>query len=237
MISFAVIRKFEPNRSIGWGRKLLAAYCALSMLLGPGLLHALPQNAQVKHGQIDINTQAGRMQIEQLSQMGIIDWQDFSIGSGERVDISQLNVDAALLNRVTGADPSKLYGQLNANGRVYVVNPNGVLIGPGARINTAEFIASTLDLADADFLNGGNLTFEGDSDASVVNLGEIKADNGDLILIAQVVENAGTLEAEQGTVALERDRKCSFSRMRISDSLSKRSSLNQPPKSVSRTRV
>jgi filamentous hemagglutinin family protein len=202
MLSFHMEKTHVASSLRDWGLRLLAVYFAASMALGPSAALALPQQGQVAHGQVDLSTQAGRMQIEQMSQLGVIEWQDFSIGNGERVDINQLNVDAALLNRVTGADPSQILGKLNANGRVYVVNPNGVLVGPGARINTAEFIASTLDLSDADFLNGGDLSFRGDSEAGVINLGEIKTDNGDLILVAQVVENAGTLEADKGTVAL-----------------------------------
>ena len=83
-----------------------------------------------------------------------------------------------------------------------MINPNGVLVGEGANINTAEFIASALDVADSDFLDGGDLTFAGQSDAAVINLGQITADNGDVILIAQVVENAGELNAENGTAGL-----------------------------------
>ncbi|MDQ8207094.1 MBG domain-containing protein [Coraliomargarita sp. SDUM461003] len=202
MSGFLGTKRLKSEKPVGLVSRLVAGYCALWMFFGPSALLALPQNPQVTHGQIDLSTQAGRMQIQQLSQMGVINWEDFSIGAGEWVDIQQLNVDAALLNRVTGANPSELLGQLNANGRVYVVNPNGVLVGPGARINTAEFIASTLDIADADFLNGGSLQFEGESDAGIVNLGEITASNGDIILVAHVVENAGELEAAEGAVVL-----------------------------------
>ncbi|MDF1623581.1 MAG: MBG domain-containing protein [Pseudohongiella nitratireducens] len=163
---------------------------------------ALPKGENVQYGDIQIDATEQSMLIEQLSQFGVINWESFSIGADQQVDISQLNLDAAILNRVTGANPSELLGQLSANGRVYVINPNGVLVGEGANINTAEFIASALDVADSDFLDGGDLTFAGQSDAAVINLGQITADNGNVILIAQVVENAGELHADNGTVGM-----------------------------------
>lgn len=178
---------------------------SVSAVLGLGNSYtalALPIGANVQYGDIQIDAAEQSMLIEQLSQFGVINWDSFSIDADQRVDISQLNLDAAVLNRVTGANPSELLGQLSANGRVYVINPNGVLVGEGANINTAEFIASALDVADSDFLDGGDLTFAGQSDAAVINLGQITADNGDVILIAQVVENAGELNAENGTVGL-----------------------------------
>ena len=178
---------------------------SMSAVLGLGnsyTVMALPVGANVQYGDIQIDAAEQSMLIEQLSQFGVINWDSFSIDADQRVDISQLNLDAAVLNRVTGANPSELLGQLSANGRVYVINPNGVLVGEGANINTAEFIASALDVADSDFLDGGDLTFEGQSNASVINLGQIEADNGDVILIAQVVENAGELHADNGTVGM-----------------------------------
>jgi filamentous hemagglutinin family protein len=142
------------------------------------------------------------MRIDQLTSEAIANWESFSIEVGQSVDISQPGVDAVLLNRVIGADPSQLLGQLNANGRVYLINPNGVLVGRDASINTAEFMASALDVADEDFLDGGDLSLSGDTPASVVNLGQITAANGDVILIAHTVENAGEIAAEHGVAAL-----------------------------------
>ena len=181
----------------------LAQSIALSLgLLGSLNANANPTGANIQVGEFNITELGDQMTIEQLTQMGIINWDSFSIGESQHLNIEQLGIDSALLNRVTGADPSELLGQLSANGRVYVVNPNGVLVGKDASINAAEFIASTLDVADADFMENGALTFAGDSPAPVVNLGEITAQNGDVILVAQVVQNRGTIQASQGTAGL-----------------------------------
>ena len=154
------------------------------------------------HGHIDLTQQGNELNINQTTQNAIANWQSFSIGADEVVNVQQLNADSALLNRVLGADPSKLLGQLNANGQVYLINPNGVLVGEGAQINAAEFIASTLDVSDADFLNGGDLLFSGDSTANVLNLGSITSSSGDVVLIASSVINDGELSAPEGLVAL-----------------------------------
>ena len=89
---------------------------------------------------------------------------------------------AAVLNRVVGADPSVIAGQLQSNGRVFLVNPNGVLVGPGVQVLTNGFTASTRDLDNATFLRGEALRLTGDSSAAVINQGSIVAREGDVVL-------------------------------------------------------
>lgn len=165
--------------------------------------HAIanPTGGQVVAGQVNISGGAGQLDLNQLSQAAIVNWRDFSIGAGEIVNIHQ-NANAALLNRVVGANPSELLGQLNANGRVYLVNPNGVLVGKEARIDAGSFFATTAQIGDAAFLAGGDLAFSDGSDATIVNLGVIKASDGDAVLVAHRVVNAGEISAPQGTAAL-----------------------------------
>ena len=62
-------------------------------------------------------------------------------------------MDSYVLNRVTGGTESQILGQLVSNGAVYLVNPNGILIGEEAQVQTAGFIASTLDLLGEDLLD------------------------------------------------------------------------------------
>ncbi len=166
------------------------------------LLYAQPSKPSVRHGEVTFQQQANQLRIQQSSSQAIVNWQSFSIPEGHAVNIAQPGSASALLNRVTGADPSRLMGQLNANGKVYLINPNGIVVGNGARINAGAFIASTLDVSDTDFLNGGDLLFSGSSTRSVVNLGSITATNGDVILVGYEVSNQGTIQAPGGVVAL-----------------------------------
>jgi filamentous hemagglutinin family protein len=144
----------------------------------------------------------GSLTITQGSDKAIIHWQDFSIGAGELTKFVQPSSTSAALNRVISGLPSSIHGTLQANGRVFLINPNGILVGPTGRIDVGGFIASTLDVSDGEFLAGGDMIFRGSSAASVVNQGTINAIGGDIFLFAQTVQNSGTLNAPQGTVGL-----------------------------------
>ena len=99
--------------------------------------------------------------IIQNSPSAIVNWQSFDIGHGALVDIVQPNVDAAMLSRVVGNNLSEIHGTLNANGHLYLINPNGILFGSDAQVNVHALIASSLDIADSAFLSG-NISFNGD---------------------------------------------------------------------------
>ena len=105
-----------------------------------------------------------------VSDQTILEWARFSIGQGETVRFLQPSAQSVLLNRVIGADISEIFGTLQANGAVYLINPRGVIIGENALIDTAAFLVSAFDIADSDFLEGKNLAFRGESEASVVQL-------------------------------------------------------------------
>ncbi|MCF3649773.1 MBG domain-containing protein [Synoicihabitans lomoniglobus] len=194
--------KTSSRCEISLARQILMLFALAPVVVLPPHAIALPEGGQIVAGDVSFDFDADTLDLAQTSDVAIVNWADFSIGVGEIVNIHQLGPDAALLNRVLGANPSELLGQLNANGRVLLINPNGVVVGRGASVNAMEFVASALDVADEDFLNGGDLTFAGDSTNSVLNLGTITAANGDAILIAYKVVNAGTIEAANGVAAL-----------------------------------
>jgi filamentous hemagglutinin family protein len=153
-------------------------------------------------GDATIAAAGGGVTISQSTARAIVNWQDFSIAAGQSVRFVQPDALSATLNRVVSGAPSSLLGNLEANGKVFLINPNGVVIGAGARIDAGGFLASTLDVSDADFLRGGDLLFRGDSTAGVQNLGAINALGGDVFLIARRVENAGTIAAANGVAGL-----------------------------------
>ena len=161
-----------------------------------------PTGGTVSSGSAQITGSPGNVTVQQSSQRAIVKWNDFSINQGETTTFVQPNSQSATLNRVTGGNTSQIHGALNANGKVYLVNPNGVVIGKTGRVNTASFTASTHDVNDAEFLNGGDMTFRGNSGASVINQGRIRATDGDVTLIAKRVENSGKIRAKNGSVNL-----------------------------------
>ncbi|WP_208948527.1 YDG domain-containing protein [Segnochrobactrum spirostomi] len=169
---------------------------------GPGFAQSLPTGGSVAAGAATIATPSGTsLVVTQTSRNAIINWRAFSVGQGNTVAFQ--NGSGATLNRVTGNVPSRLDGTITATGSLFLVNPAGVTVGTTGRIATGgSFLASTLDVPDADFMKGGDLTFKGTSTASVVNYGEIGSLGGDVALIARKVENAGTIDAPNGTAAL-----------------------------------
>jgi filamentous hemagglutinin family protein len=143
--------------------------------------------------------------VNQSSQNAVINWQTFNIGAGETTTFNQPNSSSIALNRVIGGlGPSLINGTLTANGRVFIVNGDGVLIGRGATINAAGFLATTNDINNNDFMNGNyNFSIPGNPNASIVNLGRITATGGGFAaLVAPGVRNSGTITARLGTVSL-----------------------------------
>lgn len=155
---------------------------------------AAPQGLVVLNGSAHIENTPESMMIS-VSDQAILNWADFSIDIGERVEFIQPRFDSIAINRVTEANPSRIFGQLNANGQIILVNPNGVFVGKEAMIDTGSWIASTLDINLDLFLNNGALEFEGHSENSAVIEGSISARTGDLFLIGKTVQNKGTLIA------------------------------------------
>ncbi|WP_333572849.1 MBG domain-containing protein [Sphingomonas sp.] len=161
----------------------------------------LPSGGTVVAGQATIAQVGSALTIHQSGDRAVIDWADFSIG--EKASVLINNGSGATLNRVTGGAVSSLDGLLRGTGSVYLVNPNGIVIGAGGVVETSgSFIASTLDVPNAAFMAGGSLTFAGTSRAKVVNLGKVGALGGDVALIGAVVENRGSLSAANGTAGL-----------------------------------
>ena len=191
-----------PMHSRSGARRLALSFCAVALPAVPLSVHALPAGGQVAAGNVAITQTGNTMTLQQGSPHAIVNWQSFGIGAGEHLHLQQNGADAAMLARVIGSDPSQLLGTLKADGKLFLINRNGILVGAGATIDTAAFLASTLDVADADFLKGGALTLTGDSTAGVVNLGKITAREGNVLLLAQTVKNAGDISAPNGTAGL-----------------------------------
>ena len=197
-------RTFTASRpSVRHKRRLLGATAltVLNILIVQPVC-AGPQGGRIVAGGGTIEAGPSMTNVATSADRTIIDWSTFSIGAGEAVSFAQPSAASAVLNRVTGGTISDIQGALRSNGEVFLLNPNGVIIGRDATIDAAGFVASTLSVDAADFLDGGDMTFTGDSDAAIRNLGEIIAQRGDIVLIARHIENAGTLSARQGDVAL-----------------------------------
>jgi filamentous hemagglutinin family protein len=133
----------------------------------------------------------------------IINWGGFSIGVNEITRFIQQSAGNAVLNRVTGGELSSILGTLQSNGRVWLINPNGIVFGAGARIDVAGLVASSLDVTNQDFINGRLRFAENPGAGLVANHGVIETPaGGRVFLVAPDVQNTGIIRAPQGEIVL-----------------------------------
>ncbi len=197
----AVVSKRPTAATLAFG---FAVSATAFLWATTALAQNLPNGGKVASGNVNISKPNGnQLNINQSSNKAIVNWNGFSIGSGSQVNIRQPNSDSVILNRVTGNTGSEIHGQLNANGQVHLVNPNGIFIGPTGHISASGFVASTLDITDDDFLNGAyRYTGHGNSQA-VENAGVISIGRGGYAaLIGGRVENSGLIRVPLGKVGL-----------------------------------
>ncbi|OLL28223.1 filamentous hemagglutinin [Burkholderia sp. SRS-W-2-2016] len=181
---------------------VVCACFAPSYAQAAGPAGQLPSGGHFVAGSGTIAGNGSTLTINQPGGNAVVNWDSFSIGNKNRVEFA--NGNGATLNRVTGGSPSAILGTLTATGSVYLINPQGIVIGRNGVITTnGRFVASTLDADPTAFMNGQPLALAGNSTASVVNLGKIASSGGDVFLIAgQAVENRGTISAPNGTAEL-----------------------------------
>ncbi|HEX4507575.1 MAG TPA: filamentous hemagglutinin N-terminal domain-containing protein, partial [Alphaproteobacteria bacterium] len=191
--------KVSPARQ----RLLLALLAFSSLTSGTALAAggALPTGGHFVGGQGAITQGGNRLTVNQSSQLGIINWQSFSIGTGNTVKIN--NGHGATVNRVTGGELTTIEGSLQSTGSVYVVNQAGIVVGPGGQVATGgSFVASTRGVSDSAFMAGGSVQLSGSSSGTVDNQGTITSTNGDVVLVGKSVSNSGTISAAKGSASL-----------------------------------
>ncbi len=161
-----------------------------------------PSGGQVVAGKGSIIQAGNTTDIVQLSQDLFLNWLSFNVGPQETVNFLQPSSSAIAVNRILDSNGSQILGHINANGDVWLINPNGVLFGQDAQVNVGGLVASTLNVGEVG-ANGAVTHFGGNGAGSVVNQGTINAaDGGYVALLGNHVSNQGTITANLGTVAL-----------------------------------
>ncbi|MDO9535548.1 MAG: filamentous hemagglutinin N-terminal domain-containing protein, partial [Bacillota bacterium] len=168
----------------------------------------LPTGPQVAVGAASFNQIGNNLTIANTPG-AIIDWNAFFIGAAESVRFQQQHSLSSVLNRVTGGDASRILGELSSNGRVWLINPNGILFGPRSRVDVNGLIASTLNVSNADFLAGRMNFVAGNQAGKLDNAGTLNAANN-IYLIAPDIENSGIIRSAQGEVLLAAGREVSL---------------------------
>jgi filamentous hemagglutinin family protein len=191
--AWVVASEITKGRGKSSGKSLAAAALMLIPIVG----HASPIGGQVVSG-IGTIAQSGNLTtINQGSQNLSVNWKSFNVGSNETVNFLQPSASAIAVNRIYDTNGSQILGHLNANGQVWLINPNGILFGKSAQVNVGGLVASTLDSIQQ---NGSSVSFSGKGAGRIINEGTI---NGHYVaLIGNTVSNTGMITANLGTAAL-----------------------------------
>lgn len=180
----------------------LASAVALALLSGTAF--AAPQGGHVVGGSGSIDQAGNTTTVTQETDLLSIDWDSFDISADELIEFLQPGQDSVALNRILSSNGSEILGQINANGYVVLVNPNGIVFGEGSSVNAGGLIASGLQIDPEDFLNG-DWVFKGleGTDGTVVNAGFLNAaTGGNIALVGKQVQNDGLIMARLGRVNL-----------------------------------
>lgn len=165
--------------------------------------NALPTNPNVTSGSANISQTANKLTVNQNTDKLITNWSSFNIGKDATVQFIQPSSTASALNRVTSSDPSYIFGTLQANGKIILINPNGVLFANGAKVDVGSIIASTLNMVDKDYSSDQLIFEKGNLAGTIQNDGTIRAfAGGTVALVGSQVTNNGKIKTKQGTTAL-----------------------------------
>ena len=177
--------------------------CILALVTaGPAM--AGPTGGKVVGGEGSITQDGTLTQIDQATGRISINWDTFNVNADETVRFIQPSSTSVALNTIFDQNASQIFGTIDANGRVLLINPNGMIFGPTAQINVAGLVASSLNISTADFM-AGNYTFEsaGGEGGLILNQGTLQAAPGGFIaLLGEAVANEGLIIADAGTIAM-----------------------------------
>ncbi|TSA58602.1 MAG: filamentous hemagglutinin N-terminal domain-containing protein [Methylophilaceae bacterium] len=167
-----------------------------------GNVVAAPAGGQVTAGTGTISQTGNTTTINQSTQNLSLSWSQFNVAPQEIVNFVQPSSASIAVNRILSTNGSQILGQINANGQVYLINPNGILFGQGAQVNVGGLVASTLNISDTS-LTGSIRSFSGNGTGSVINQGSINTPEGGYVaLLGNTVSNQGAINSPTGTVAL-----------------------------------
>ena len=172
----------------------------------------------VSSGAATATWNSNTLNVNQTSSNVTLNWQSFNVSADATVNFKQPDASSVALNRIYQADPSKIFGTLNANGRIYLLNQNGILFGSGARVNVGSLIASSLDFTPAALSQGivgaadqGSAAFALFNGATAASTGDVKVEPGAVIntpsggqvfMFAPNVVNQGTIHTPDGQTIL-----------------------------------
>jgi filamentous hemagglutinin family protein len=193
----------DTAKSHGPAPACWAAVLGLGSFLFVPVADANPQGMQVVSGAATAAPKGPVLTLN-VSDRALLTWKSFNIAPGEKTVFNQPSPASIVWNQVLDANPSRIFGGIQANGIVVLANEHGFWFGPDSVIKAASFVATTASSPPPDFASSGgwNLNIPPPS-ASIINYGQIEsAQGGSIFLVAEKVENHGVLTAPDGTLGL-----------------------------------
>jgi filamentous hemagglutinin family protein len=181
-------------------RRLVTVVLTLGIVLNAP---ANPTGMTVRSGSATATTTGSQLTITTGSQNTLLNWQSFNIAAVDTTTFQEPSTTSIVWNQINNANPSQIYGSLQANGIVVLVNSSGFYFGPNSFVKAAGLVVSTANCMPPQN-SGGGWEFNGPPPlASIVNYGQIKVGNGgSAFLLADKIENHGDIEAPGGSVGL-----------------------------------
>jgi filamentous hemagglutinin len=153
------------NPTVTLAKTRLSGYAAgRSRTVSAPAVNALPElNTDIHTGSIvdgvsTIDTTqddaSGTMDIYQEQTNIVINWDSFDVGENSTVTFHQESTNWSALNRIWDANPSAIFGQIDATGRIFLINQNGMIFGPDSTVNAHTLVATALNMTDDTFLSG-----------------------------------------------------------------------------------
>ncbi len=188
--------RVRPSRVSG----LSALALAIKLACHGAVAADLPTGGNVISGAGSISQSEHSLTVLQNTAKLGIEWETFNVGADRKITFIQPDANSIALNRVIGADASRILGAVDANGKVFLINPHGVLFGKNAAVNTGGLLASTLELSNEDFAAGRYTLRHDGSAGSIQNEGSLTA--GSVVLVAPSITNTGTIATPGGNTTL-----------------------------------
>lgn len=188
--------------------KALRLAVLLAAAVSGGVVYAAPDNNALPSELMTVNgsttmdrSVANQLTVNQHSSYANIYWNSFNVGKDAKVIFNQPDANSVVLNNVLGQNPSEIFGQVQANGKFYLFNAQGITFGAGSQVNAASIVAAVPGFVGASN-DGSSIDFRLNQGATISNYGTLTASAGNVVLLADNVINAGTISAAGGDVTL-----------------------------------
>ena len=183
--------------------RLQNAFVSFSLFLAAGSVWANPQGMTVLSGTAHTTQKGNTLQIN-TSRTAVLQWNSFNIAPGETTIFHQPTATSVVFNNINNANPTTIFGSLQANGIVVLENQAGFYFGPNAFVKAGGLVVTTAAMNPSSLGGNATWTFDGPpAETPIVNYGTLQtATGGSLFLIAKQIDNDGTISTPGGKTAL-----------------------------------